>query len=438
MQPDVRQVTQNKQPNARRFLKALFQRPFLKLGALLLAVFFWALVIASDPSLLIEKTLAGAVVSVSGMETLRNRGLTVTTDLTSSPITVKMKVQVKQGNYELVTNESFVPRLDLAQQVSTVGTQQVKFTVPTTTLGKVLSFEPDSIEINVEPYTPRKIIPVVIDQVGESAEPLWVGQPRVDPQQVVLSGPKSLVDSVRRAAVRLDRGSLSTARPTDSMAVLLELQDEAGNPIVSPLLNITSDSVVINSVTVSVDVYPMREIPVSVDTAAIGIPAHGYALQAVHITPDTVFVAASPQTLDAIDTLHIASPVDVSDSSVSVIESSGLRGLSDLRYLSTTEVLVEAEVAPAIHTHTYTAIPVAVMGASSDMVAKVSHGTMRCVISGDYTAVEGLSAEDIYLYVDATGLPEGTYAVPVLTRVDGTEAYDVSLEWPEVSLTLSR
>lgn len=66
MQPEAPQNPRNVRDHLRRALRVIRRHPFMKLAALLLAIVFWVVVIASDPSLLIEKTFTDAVVTVPG------------------------------------------------------------------------------------------------------------------------------------------------------------------------------------------------------------------------------------------------------------------------------------------------------------------------------------------------------------------------------------
>ena len=115
MQPEAPQNPRNVRDHLRRALRVIRRHPFMKLAALLLAIVFWVVVIASDPSLLIEKTFTDAVVTVQGLETLRSRGYTVMRDLENEVITVRFRAEVTQGNYDRATASSFLPRLDLSQ-----------------------------------------------------------------------------------------------------------------------------------------------------------------------------------------------------------------------------------------------------------------------------------------------------------------------------------
>lgn len=436
MQPEAPQNPRNVRDHLRRALRVIRRHPFMKLAALLLAIVFWVVVIASDPSLLIEKTFTDAVVTVQGLETLRSRGYTVMRDLENEVITVRFRAEVTQGNYDRATASSFLPRLDLSQ-IMGPGKQRVYFTAGSSLYGEVVSFEPAYLELEVEPYTSRSRVPVVTVQTGENEEGLWLASVSTDPSSVTVSGPKSLVDDVRRAAVTIPLDGLSSERLYDSLSSVIELQDAQGNAIVSPLLRITNESITVDSVRVDVHVYPTKQVPVSVESAVTGVPAHGYTLGEVRVTPQTVLVAGDAEVLASLDVLHVASPLDVSGQSVSQLGSSALSDVETLVYRAAEDVIIEAQIVQAEHVHTYQDLEITVMNLDPSLTAKLSRSSMSAVLSGQYEDVEGLTADDIHLYVDAQGLGEGVYMADVLCRVDGTQTYTFTPESAQVTLTLS-
>ncbi|MEL7604100.1 MAG: hypothetical protein AAGU77_13170, partial [Bacillota bacterium] len=119
----------------RRAWRGLRQHPLMKLLALLMAIVFWAALIASDPTILREKIITDAEVTVIGLDTLRSRGYTVSEDLSGKQITVRMRAEVAQRDYERVTAASFAPRLDLSRVKNVTGEQQLYFTQGLTTYG---------------------------------------------------------------------------------------------------------------------------------------------------------------------------------------------------------------------------------------------------------------------------------------------------------------
>lgn len=408
----------------------------MKLSAVLIAIVFWAVVIASDPTLIREKTILNAPVAVSGQEALHGRGLIVMDDLTSGTITVKMRTEVNQANYANASAETIVPRLDLLSQVSQPGRQRVYFTMSPNSIGKVISFEPEYVELDVEAYTSRSRVPVVVQRAGESATPIWVGTEITDPSQVAVSGPKSLVDQIQRAVVILPMNSLSPLRTHDSLSALLELQDASGNPITSPLLRITNDSIPVDSIRIDMDVYPVSDVPVQTESAVTGTPAHGYILASVRITPETVAIAADQDVLSELDALYVSAPLDISGLRESVTTTATLRSVAGTVHAALTEVTIEAEIVPAIHRHTYIDMPLTIMGLDPTLEPKLSHEEMDVLISGAYDQVQALRAGDITLFIDATGLDEGVHLLDVQCTINGTEAFDFAPELPKVTLTL--
>ena len=413
----------------------LRQHLFVKLFAVLLAVFFWMVVIASDPTLTREKVFS-ATVSVTGADTLRSRGYIVMDDLTSEPILVEMTAQVSQGNYDKATAISFSPRLDLTQ-ITGEGEQEVFFTSAYSTYGEVTGFEPASMKVMVERYITRSRVPVVVRKTGQAPEGLWYSTPTSDPSMVTVSGPASLVDQVRRAVVELPLESLSTDIESASFTLPIKLETADGIQIDSSLITITSESVSVNSARVDCDVLPTREVSVDMASAITGTPAHGYIVGGVSISPSLVTVADSAETLDYLDAIFLQNAVNVDNATESILVTVPLQGASSYVYCSAKEVSVNVNIIPATHTHTYTYLPVLVENLAPGLTARLSRTVLSAVISGAYQDVEGLEASSVHLYVNAEGLEEGVYNAPVQCRVDGTETYDFTPQQPTVTLTIT-
>lgn len=440
MQPEAPQTEKPWKELLTRIWNAIHRRPIPKLVALLLAIIFWVLIVASDPTLTIEKTIVNAPVTVVGQDALRTtKGLTVIDDISTGTITVKMRVQVRQSLYNQATAENIAPQLNLSSQITQAGENQpVYFTAGSTSYGTVLSFEPEFITLDVEPYIQRSRIQVVVQQTGESETPLYVESAIPDPLRLVVSGPKSLIDRVQRAVVQLPLSSLSPERTTDSLSAYIELQDADGAIISSPQIRITSESINVDSARIDVTVYPMREVPISTESMIIGVPAHGYRLDSVRMLPETVAVAGPQAVLDELETLYLTASIDVSGMTESFSTTAALRSVSGTVFRSVDEVTVEASIVPAEHVHAYNDLGILVMGIAPGLSATLSHEEMDIILRGDYDEVQGLIQSDITLYVDATGLGAGAHTVDVQCLVNGTEAFSIEPEYPQVTLTLSR
>lgn len=434
MQAPVPETQKKADSRMKLIWKRVRRHPFLKLTAVLIAILFWMIVIASDPTLERQKEMT-ATVSVTGADTLRSRGYVVTDDLTSSTITVNITAKVTQGNYDRATAASFSPRLDLSQ-ITSDGQQEVSFSAGYSTYGEIQSFEPKSMTVNVERYITRSRVPVVVRVTGEMPQGLWRSATSCDPNLVSVSGPASLVEQVRRAVVELPLEGLSADMEDCQVTSPVTLETADGQTISSPLIRITFESVTVDSASIECSVLPTRSVAVDAASAITGTPAHGYEVGEIRVSPETVTVADSAEALKNLEAMFVQSPVDVTGATEDLLVTVPLAGATAHSYCSAREVAVSVTIRPATHTHTYNDLPVQVENLGPGLKAALSRAKLGAVLSGAYQDMESLKAANIHLYVDAQGLAAGVYNVEVQCRVDGSESYDFTPQQQTLTLTI--
>lgn len=434
MQAPVPETQKKADSRMKLIWKRVRRHPFLKLTAVLIAILFWMIVIASDPTLERQKEMT-ATVSVTGADMLRSRGYVVTDDLTSSPITVNITAKVTQGNYDRATAASFSPRLDLSQ-ITSDGQQEVSFSAGYSTYGEIQSFEPKSMTVNVERYITRSRVPVVVRVTGEMPQGLWRSATSCDPNLVSVSGPASLVEQVRRAVVELPLEGLSADMEDCQVTSPVTLETADGQTISSPLIRITFESVTVDSASIECSVLPTRSVAVDAASAITGTPAHGYEVGEIRVSPETVTVADSAEALKNLEAMFVQSPVDVTGATEDLLVTVPLAGATAHSYCSAREVAVSVTIRPATHTHTYNDLPVQVENLGPGLKAALSRAKLGAVLSGAYQDMESLKAANIHLYVDAQGLAAGVYNVEVQCRVDGSESYDFTPQQQTLTLTI--
>ena len=434
MQAPVPETQKKADSRMKLIWKRVRRHPFLKLTAVLIAILFWMIVIASDPTLERQKEMT-ATVSVTGADTLRSRGYVVTDDLTSSPITVNRTAKVTQGNYDRATAASFSPRLDLSQ-ITSDGQQEVSFSAGYSTYGEIQFFEPKSMTVNVERYITRSRVPVVVRVTGEMPQGLWRSATSCDPNLVSVSGPASLVEQVRRAVVELPLEGLSADMEDCQVTSPVTLETADGQTISSPLIRITFESVTVDSASIECSVLPTRSVAVDAASAITGTPAHGYEVGEIRVSPETVTVADSAEALKNLEAMFVQSPVDVTGATEDLLVTVPLAGATAHSYCSAREVAVSVTIRPATHTHTYNDLPVQVENLGPGLRAALSRAKLGAVLSGAYQDMESLKAANIHLYVDAQGLAAGVYNVEVQCRVDGAESYDFTPQQQTLTLTI--
>lgn len=420
---------------ARGVRKILSSNWFLKVFAVLIALCLWSVLIASDGTLLREKVFQNVEVTVTGADTLRTRGYIVLDDVSALLPSVRMKVEVPQANYARATGSSYNPRIDLTK-IRAAGQQELSVTT-STSYGRVLEVEPSTVTVNVDAYAMRGRIPVVVESVGSIPEGLWADTPRTDPSYVTIGGPQSLVSGVTRAVAKLDLSKLTAAPQTQRSAVTLELQDEDGKVLDSPLIQITNQSVIIDSIIVETDVYPSMELPVDAATAVTGTPAEGFSLDNVVVTPAALRVAGTREVLDGLMSAIVDTPLSVDGAEASVSGTAKLKRMSDLKYVSASEVLITADVVEEQREKTIKNVAIAAEGAADNRFVKLATSKTTVQITGGYAFVTALSASDVQLYVDVSGLAPGEYQLPVQCRIDNAPPFGCALATTSILVTIT-
>ena len=347
---------------------------------------------------------------------------------------VKMTVEVTQSNYNRVSGTSYNPHFDLTQ-ITGEGENELSVTYSSQLYGPVVSCEPSAITVHVERYITRRV-PVVIEMTGAMPEGMYLDSYKTDPTTLSVSGPQSLVASVARVVARLDQSDLSALRMTDRTALSIELQDSEGNAIESDKLEITNQSVITNSVVVETELVPMKDVPLHAENFVAGTPAAGYELTAVELAEDSVPVAARQEILDAISELTTDSPLNIDGATEDAAGYVRLKKLTGIENTLPTEIGVIARISEKQIECTLRRLPIQADGLDDSLTATLSTGSTTAQLTGGYAFIEGLTAADVHLFVDVSGLTEGVYTLPVQIHIDNAPEFTCALGSPEVTVTL--
>ena len=300
---------------AHKLLQIVLKNWGFKLIALLAAIFLWAGLISQDPTLTRERTFTGVTISVTGQDSMKRNGYIVISDLDALRRDATMRVEVPQMQYDNVSVSTYNPRIDLTR-IKETGKQTLKVvTTTSSTYGSVTEIDPETIDIQVEEYITRYRIPVLVYTSGEAPKGFYATTPSVDPPVVAISGPRSLVEKIVRAEVTLDQSSLPARAGVVRTAVPFKLVDTKGNEVANKLIEVTSESVLLDSVIIEQTLYASKVLDLSQVGLVTGQPAEGYEIKTVTITPSTITAAGRDRSLAALDTRqnsHLSRQVPVS------------------------------------------------------------------------------------------------------------------------------
>lgn len=415
--------------------RLLASKRFMLAASLLIAIFAWSALVASDGTLTREKVFQNVAVSVTGESSLKSRGYIVMDDITELVPGVRMTVEVSQQNYNRVSGTSYNPHFDLTD-VQGVGENQLEINYSSQLYGPVVSCEPSTVVVNVERYITRRV-PVVLELVGEAPQGLYLDSYKTDPTMLSVSGPQSLVSSVARAAAKLDLSALTLERESDRSALDVVLQSAKGEPIVSDKISITNQTVITDSIVVETELVPTKDVPLKLETLVAGEPAPGYELTAIATEQGTLAVAARQETLDTIEFLTTDQPLDIEGATADVSGYVRLKRLTGVENTLPTEIAVMASIQEKTIERTLRNVDVEVDGLSANLKAALSNRQTTVQLTGLYMFIDGLNREDVRLFVDASGLEAGTHVLPVQIRIDNAQEFTCALSTPEITVTLT-
>ena len=290
--------------HAVRLARHLFlHNGWLKLAALIISIVIWAGLVSQDNSLTRDKAFQNVSVSVTGTDTMRRNGFIVTSDLDEVLRDISCVAAVPQQQYENAEASAYNIRLDLSR-VTTAGEQELKITSSASaTYGRVTSITPATVTVNTEEYILRQRIPVTVSITGDAPEGWYLSSPYVSPSLISVSGPKSLVQTISRARVFLSPEQIDWEEGTMIVSSELALFNRNGDEVDRSLLEMTTDSVLIDSAVVEATVLPQKTFETAEYVTISGAPADGYEVKDIRIIPESVHVAARSEVLSQVNEL---------------------------------------------------------------------------------------------------------------------------------------
>lgn len=408
-----------------------------KLLAIFIALALWAGLITQDPTLSREKQFNDVAVNITGAETLKRNGFIILEDLNQLLSDVNVRVEVPQNQYTNVAASNYSIRVELSR-INRAGVQDVKImSTNSASYGTVMQIDPPTVKLTVDEYVTRYRIPVSAVTVGEAPEGFYAAVPSIDPPMIAVSGPKSVVNEIACAQVVVDQSALQAKEGTVRRALPFTLVDDMGQAIQSDLLQVTSESVLLDSLIIEQTVYAKRTLELSEMGLVVGDVAEGYEIKGVYITPGTITIAGRADVISDIGMLYADGTVNVSGLKASVNKALRVRQPSTLKYVSTDQVTVAVEIGPVITTRAYEA-QVALQGLAANL-REVGGLRMAAVfLTGAQPWLDSLSATQVQLTCDLASIAEpGTYILPITCTVEGAEGESYTCEINPASVVVT-
>jgi YbbR domain-containing protein len=288
---------------------------------------------------------------------------------------------------------------------------------------QVISVTPSTIQVILE-TSAEKDVPVRV-QRGAAPEGIDVGETTFEPQQVTVRGPASLVAQVIAAqvSVALDPKGFDVDREIEAVPV-----DANGD---------TVNGIDVEPATVHVQIplftnKESRTLPVNPVIA--GVPAPGFRIAAVAVTPLAVTVEGDAEQLTSLVAVDTA-PVSVAGATATVRQTVALAPPNGIATTGTGTVTVTVSIEAVTETRTYSA-GLRLDGRDPALDYTLSVDRVLLTLFGSSADLDRLGAASIVVGVNVTGLDPGTHEVTVIPVVDsGVEVVTISPETVTVTIT---
>ncbi len=321
-----------------------FHNGWLKLLALVISVVLWAGLISQDKSITRDKVFTDVNVNITGQDSIKRSGFIVVSDLNEALSGVTMTAAVPQQQFDSAEASVYNARVDLTK-INGTGAQELKLqTTNSSSFGKVVSMEPESITVEVEEYAIRQRIPVSFSMPEEIPEGWYISTPTVDPNLITVSGPKSLVQTISRARVFVKASDLEWKEGQSITSVPFVLYNSSGDEVESDLLEVTSNDTAIDSVIIVATILPKKTFDVKSQIQVTGNPARGYQITGVHVSPESVTVAARSEVLDQLDEPLMEKTVNVRNLKETTVFQLKIQKPSDDAVVSNETVTVTVDI----------------------------------------------------------------------------------------------
>lgn len=362
---------------------------FNLIASILIAIFLWVYVI-SEVNPLTEQTMTKIPVQLLNAQTIYDRELAISGD---QNITVDVILEGKRADVIKVTSDEIVATADLFGFGKGENYLTVSVSAPDGV--KIKSINPAKIKVLIEQRVSANKN-VMISYAGAIIEGKEVGRITINPAQIEVTGPESLVNSVDHINATVNLANLKTELGT--LEIKISPMDAQGNVIEN--VSVSSRVVQVTAQMLDTKVVPL--VPSYIGTIDANYDANSLLI------PATVKIKGTADILAGISSIS-TSDINLSELSptnkllVKQIYPKGVESAS-----GSEQVYVKISIKDTISSQlSYDSSELQIIGLDSTLNASVSNTTITINVTGKADVIVNLSKQDIVPSIDLTGVKVG-------------------------------
>lgn len=321
--------------------------------------------------------------------------------LEENPV-VDLRVTGNRSDLSRLNKSNITAMVDLSR-IYEPGTHElgydVSFPAEVGSVGLV-SKSPSTMELTVERRIVDKPVNVVIDPKGGVPSDCIVHEEILSSRQVLVTGPKSVVDQITQARITVDYTDKSK---TFEQVLKPTLCNEAGEPVDAQLVETD-----IGTVDVTVVVQKIKDVELKVK-----IVDGGGATQMtsdISIVPKTIKIAGLEEDLAGLDVLELGT-INLADYSLDSTKEFAIKlpaGVRDLGNHKTAQVSIQF---PELNIVELTVTAFEAVNVPEGMKEEILAQSLQVRIRGPKTQMAQINAQDVKIVVDFKDRQAGTFNV---------------------------
>ncbi len=363
------------------------------LTAFILAVIVWvSAVIASDPyeELPLSRPIPIEIIG-------QDPNLQIMGDISPS-VTLVLRAPTSVWTTLNKDQQSVTAKVDLSNLGQGEHNVPVQVLI-TPHLVRLISQDPTQITLNLDSIA-TQVFPVNLIVTGNPPVGYQAQTTQLDPKQVTVTGPESLISLVKQVRVTLD---ITNVNQTLVREVIPQLLDAEGQTVSG--LTISPEAVSITQPVTLLGGYRY----VIVRAVSTGQVDTGYRVTNIFVTPIGVVVFSSnPELVNNLPGYIETQPIDLTGKQEYFETLVDLSLPSGISVVGDSKVLVQVSIA-TIESSLAISLPVEVIGLAPGLTATATPAFVDVILSGPVPVLNTLAPADVRAVVDLTGYEVGTY-----------------------------
>lgn len=293
---------------------------------------------------------------------------------------------------------------------------------------QILSVDPSEVTVLLEPSKTSEF-EVNLAVTGDPALGYSLGMPSVDPSQVMVSGPESLVDQVDQIATALDVNGANTNISRD---VQVQALDDTGSMVRG--ITISPQTVRASQPVNLLGGY--RNVVVKVETT--GEPADGYWLTNISVSPPNVTVfSTDPQLVNQLPGFVETNQIDLTGLRDDVDIRASLNLPDGITLVGEESVLVRLSIAAQEGTLPIS-LPIEAIGLPPDMDATFIPESVDLLLAGPLPNLNNLKPAEVRVVANLNGMEPGVYQITPVVDLLPSQVRVIFIQPETVGATITR